>query len=107
MSVRDLKIKAGVVKRLAKELVSYEKEAVAQRSRIDKLISAGADEHDVNKQKEVLEETSQMIPDNKRRLGAAYKELETIVAELVAADPKLEETEEVVAAKTLLDEVTV
>jgi tubulin-specific chaperone A len=46
---------------------------------VDKLIEEGADEADVRKQKEVLEETVQMIPDVKRRLAAAYQELFSMV----------------------------
>jgi tubulin-specific chaperone A len=46
---------------------------------VDKLIAEGADEADVRKQKEVLEETVQMIPDVKRRLAAAVQELSTMV----------------------------
>jgi tubulin-specific chaperone A len=51
----------------------------SQQKRIDKLIADEADEADVRKQKEVLEETVQMIPDVKRRLAAAVQELSTMV----------------------------
>ncbi|RCI05591.1 hypothetical protein CU098_013636, partial [Rhizopus stolonifer] len=62
-----------------KEHLSYLKEAESQQKRIDKLIADGADEADVRKQKEVLEETFQMIPDVKKRLAAAHHDLETQV----------------------------
>lgn len=39
--IRTLKIKTGVVKRLAKEKVTYEKEAAQQRERIQKLKDQG------------------------------------------------------------------
>lgn len=39
--IRTLKIKTGVVKRLAKEKVTYEKEAAQQRERIQKLKEQG------------------------------------------------------------------
>lgn len=39
--IRILKIKTGVVKRLAKEKVTYEKEAAQQRERIQKLKEQG------------------------------------------------------------------
>ncbi|TPX36193.1 hypothetical protein SmJEL517_g01618 [Synchytrium microbalum] len=58
-------------------------------------------------QKEVLDETHQMMPDNKRRLGKAYKELETMVADLVSAEPKLDGPEEILGARTILSDVTV
>ena len=41
--IRTLKIKTGVVKRLAKEKVTYEKEAAQQRERIQKLKEQGED----------------------------------------------------------------
>lgn len=65
--------------RIAKEQISYGKELESQQKRVDKLIEEGADEADVRKQKEVLEETVQMIPDVKRRLAAAYQELFSMV----------------------------
>lgn len=39
--IRTLKIKTGVVKRLAKEKITYEKEATHQRERIQKLKEQG------------------------------------------------------------------
>lgn len=39
--IRTLKIKTGVVKRLAKEKIMYEKEAAQQRERIQKLKEQG------------------------------------------------------------------
>lgn len=68
--------------RITKEQISYAKELESQQKRVDKLILEGADEADVRKQKEVLEETVQMIPDVKRRLDAAYQELSTMVVGL-------------------------
>jgi len=41
--IRTLKIKTGVVKRLAKEKVTYEKEAAQQREKIQKLKEQGED----------------------------------------------------------------
>lgn len=39
--LRTLKIKTGVVKRLAKEKISYEKESVLQRERVQKYKELG------------------------------------------------------------------
>lgn len=39
--IRTLKIKTGVVKRLAREKIMYEKEAAQQRERIQKLKEQG------------------------------------------------------------------
>lgn len=54
-------------------------EVTKQQERIDKLVERGADDADVRKQKEVLEESVQMIPEVKRRLATAYQELSTII----------------------------
>lgn len=77
--IRTLKIKTGVVKRLAKEKVVYEKEAEQQRARIEKYKSEGRDEYDVRKQEEVLQESLMMVPDCQRRLLKAYEDLEGIL----------------------------
>ncbi|KAJ3056139.1 hypothetical protein HK097_007971 [Rhizophlyctis rosea] len=119
-SLRDLKIKTGVVRRksligcffvdlsrIAKELSSYQKEAEKQQARIDKLIAEGADDADVRKQREVLEETNLMFPDTKRRLAAAHKELVDLVAGVSAGDESITASEELAAAQQVLAEVTV
>ncbi|XP_015602957.1 tubulin-specific chaperone A isoform X2 [Cephus cinctus] len=77
--LRTLKIKTGIVKRLAKEKVMYEKEAVQQRERIQKLKDQGKDDYDIRKQEEVLQESLMMVPDCQRRLAKAYEELKKIL----------------------------
>ncbi|KAI9209407.1 tubulin binding cofactor A [Polychytrium aggregatum] len=101
MSLRDLKIKTGVVKRLDKELSYYHLESTKQQDRIDKLKQSGADDADIRKQTEVLQETTVMIPDSKKRLEAAYKELESLLEKLQAEN---QEAEEVVAAQDILQQ---
>ncbi|KAI8342639.1 tubulin binding cofactor A [Chlamydoabsidia padenii] len=97
MTLKELKIKTNVVVRINKEEAAYKKEAEVQQKRIDKLIAEGADEADVRKQKEVLEETFVMIPDVKRRLAKAYKDLEE-----KADDPQYEGSEELQQARSVL-----
>ncbi|KAH6592870.1 hypothetical protein BASA61_004419 [Batrachochytrium salamandrivorans] len=65
VTLRELKIKAGVVKRTSKEYHAYMKESTTQQARIDALIARSADDADIRKQREVLEETTQMLPDTK------------------------------------------
>ncbi len=55
---------------------SYEKEAQKQQEKINKLKSDGTDPHTIKKQEEVLAETLQMIPDTKKRLDIAKKDLQ-------------------------------
>lgn len=47
---RSLKVKAGVVKRLAKELQMYEAEVAAEGAKAQRLRDAGADPHDIKYQ---------------------------------------------------------
>ncbi|KAG5462987.1 MAG: tubulin binding cofactor A [Olpidium bornovanus] len=100
-AVRELKIKTGVVKRTLKEDASYEKEREQQQRRVDAAIAANADEYDIKKQKEVLEETIRMLPDVRRRLVAASNELLEL---LDKEEASLKDTEEFKAAKEVLTE---
>ncbi|KAJ9574530.1 hypothetical protein L9F63_008303 [Diploptera punctata] len=77
--IKSIRIKTGVVKRLAKEKVMYEKEADQQRERIQKLKDQGKDEHDIKKQEEVLQESLMMVPDCQRRLVKAFDELKILL----------------------------
>ncbi|KAJ3098629.1 hypothetical protein HDU97_003894 [Phlyctochytrium planicorne] len=87
-TLRELKIKTGVAKRTGKEYQSYKAEAVKQQARIDTLIQKNADDADVRKQREVLEETHQMLPDTQRRLGTAVKDLESIIQDFLVGSEK-------------------
>lgn len=55
---------------------AYVEEEAKQQKRIQKLESEGADLHDIRKQREVLAETVDIIPDCKMRLEKAHKALE-------------------------------
>lgn len=76
---RNLKIKAGVVKRLAKELEMYQQEEQTVQQKMEQMRAAGEDIYVLKKQEEVLAETQMMIPDTRRRLQAAYMELVELV----------------------------
>jgi tubulin-specific chaperone A len=65
--IRQIFIKSGVVKRYAKEKLSYEKEAEKERSRLEKFKSENRDEHDLKKQEEVIQENLMMVPDCQRK----------------------------------------
>ncbi|KAK3819850.1 MAG: tubulin binding cofactor A [Benniella sp.] len=80
MSTRDLTIKTGVLKRTLKEKDYYNKEKKSQEDRITKMIEDGSDEYDIKKQREVLQETLDMLPDVDRRLKSAQFDLENLVA---------------------------
>ncbi|XP_054288887.1 tubulin-specific chaperone A [Macrosteles quadrilineatus] len=96
--VKQLKIKTGVVRRLAKEKVMYEKEADSQRQRIQKFKDEGKDDHDIRKQEEVLQESLMMVPDCQRRLVKAYEDLTKTLEEV----SELKDTEDYSAAVKVL-----
>uniref|UniRef100_A0A2R9BMK7 Tubulin-specific chaperone A n=1 Tax=Pan paniscus TaxID=9597 RepID=A0A2R9BMK7_PANPA len=48
--VRQIKIKTGVVKRLVKEKVMYEKEAKQQQEKIEKMRAEDGENYDIKKQ---------------------------------------------------------
>ncbi|XP_044262044.1 tubulin-specific chaperone A [Tribolium madens] len=98
--LKTLKIKTGVVKRLAKEKVTYEKEADQQRNRIERLKREGKDEYDIRKQEEVLQESLMMVPDCQRRLALAYDEL----TKILESEQDLKELEEYHTALKVLEE---
>lgn len=65
--IRQLTIKSGVLKRLTKEKIVYEKEVDQQRARIEKLSAEGKDEHVMRKEDECLQESMMMVPNTQRR----------------------------------------
>ncbi|PIK61393.1 putative tubulin-specific chaperone A-like isoform X2 [Apostichopus japonicus] len=57
----------------------YQKEAVDQEARIERMKQEGKDEYDIKKQHEVLGESMMMIPDCDKRIKAAYHELKNLL----------------------------
>ncbi|KAF7696868.1 hypothetical protein HF521_005286 [Silurus meridionalis] len=99
--IRQIKIKTGVVKRLAKEEVSYIKEAKQQEEKVERLKAEAGDEYVIKKQLEVLQESRMMIPDCHRRLAMAHADLQ----QLLDVEEDLEESEEYKEARSVLDSV--
>ena len=56
-NLRQLRIKTGVVMRLAKDVKSYKKEAQIQQQRQEKMKEEGKDEYDIMKMGFVIQET--------------------------------------------------
>ncbi|CAG8608236.1 1188_t:CDS:2 [Acaulospora morrowiae] len=102
MSLRELKIKNGVVIRLFNEEKSYHKEVENQKKRIVNITAQGADAYDIAKQNEVLEESQQMIHEVRKSLNKAYKELQDLVSK---QDPSWSGTEELKQAEDILKKV--
>jgi len=98
--IRTIRIKTGVVKRLSKEVLMYEKEAGAQKEKIENMKRNGEDEYDIRKQEEVLQESLMMIPDCQKRLYLAHEELKG----LLESETDLVGTEECKSAQLVLSE---
>ncbi|XP_042660796.1 tubulin-specific chaperone A [Tyto alba] len=99
--LRKIKIKAGVVRRLAKEKVMYEKEAKQQEEKIEKMKAEACDDYRIKKQMEILQESRMMIPDCQRRLEVAHADL----TQLLENEKELEEAEEYKEARSILESV--
>ena len=102
--IRQIKIKTGVVRRLAKEELSYIKEAKQQEEKIERLKAEAGDEEQqyvIKKQLEVLQECRMMVPDCRRRLTAAHADLQ----QLLETEQDLAEKEEYMEARSTLDSV--
>lgn len=98
--IKQIKIKTGVVKRLAKEKAMYEKEAELQRLKVEKMKEEGKDEYEIKKQEEVLQESVMMVPDCRKRLFAAHADLKNIIE----SESDLAENEDYQSAQTILQE---
>ncbi|CAL8282119.1 tubulin-specific chaperone A [Gadus morhua] len=101
--IRQVKIKTGVVKRLAKEEVMYIKEVKQQEDKIERLKVEDKDlcPHVLSKQVEVLQEAKMMVPDCHRRLAKAHADL----VQLMETLEDLAESEEYIEARSILDSV--
>ncbi|PIA14156.1 tubulin binding cofactor A [Coemansia reversa NRRL 1564] len=78
--LRSLKIKSSAVERLVKERKQYIDDTAHQRDFIEQLRKKdGVHQADINKQKEVLEETLNMVPFMERHIRKAMQDLENLV----------------------------
>ncbi|XP_015794890.1 tubulin-specific chaperone A [Tetranychus urticae] len=79
--LKQLRIKTGVLKRLHKELLCYEKEATDETTKLDGLKSENAHPKEIEHQETILKETLNMIPGCKQRFEVAYEDLKSLVLE--------------------------
>ncbi|KAF9427261.1 hypothetical protein BGZ76_002402 [Entomortierella beljakovae] len=91
MSARDFSIKTNVLKRLAKEQVFYNEEKLKQEKRIEAMVAKDPEDYEIKKQREVLDETLDMLPDVERRKKAAHQDLSNLV---LNANPDLKTSKE-------------
>ncbi|GFY42932.1 tubulin-specific chaperone A [Trichonephila inaurata madagascariensis] len=100
--IKQIKIKTGVVKRLAKEKLMYEKEAVKEKAKLEKMQASGEDSYLIRKQEEVIKESVMMVPDTMKRYQVAFNELQ----EILDNEQELAESEEYQAALEVLKETS-
>lgn len=79
----------------------YKEELGQQEQKISQLKQQGADEYDIKKQYEVLQECKMMVPDSHHRLSVAHGDLQ----QFLEAEEEMKELEEYKDAKSLLDSV--
>uniref|UniRef100_A0A3Q3GPG0 Tubulin-specific chaperone A n=1 Tax=Labrus bergylta TaxID=56723 RepID=A0A3Q3GPG0_9LABR len=87
--------------RLAKEEISYKKEAKQQEERVERMRAQDGEDYNIKKQLEVLQESRMMIPDCHRRLAVAHADL----MQLLETEEDLSEAEEYKEARNILDSV--
>lgn len=96
--LRQLTIKTGIVKRLAKERTVCEKEVLIEEKRLDKFKSEGADEYKLKKQEEVIQEYKSSVPEVTHRLKREFELLEKFLED----EQELKETKEFENASQVL-----
>ncbi|KAI9592251.1 tubulin-specific chaperone A [Syncephalis fuscata] len=99
MAERSLKINTGALKRITKEHKYYIAEAEKQSAKIEQMLVDNADPYDVKKQREVLDDTLQMIPDALRRI----EEMRAKVTQLIS-DPDIVDEAVKIAAQEAIAE---
>ncbi|TXT13289.1 hypothetical protein VHUM_00656 [Vanrija humicola] len=103
-TLRQLKIKTGVVKRLFKEEQIYRDEVVAAAAQVDKLKAAGADGADIRNAERVQKDSEQMIPRTRKQLEEGLVALQDLVSAL-QADADVSATQEYQDAAGIVQQV--
>ncbi|KAJ7750323.1 tubulin binding cofactor A-domain-containing protein [Mycena metata] len=102
---RQLKIKSGVTSRLKKEHELYQKEAVDQKIKQDKLVADGAEEWDIKNAGKMLDESEKMIKDSAGRFARAYGELRDLIVS-AKKEAALAQDAEFLKAEGILEEAS-
>ena len=78
--LKDLKIKTGAVRRLAKDMAAYRAEAERERGKLAAM--AGGEPSDVKHQQNVVAEAAMMLPDCRQRLDSAVGDLQVLMGDV-------------------------
>lgn len=85
--IRKLKIKANACKRLKKDIEFYNRELDENNDKIETLVEEKADKYDIKKQKEIVEETTNVLNMCETQLDGALDELRKYIQELYENNP--------------------
>ena len=94
-TLRQLKIKTGIVSRISKDISSYQEEAEIQQKRLERMKREGQDEYDIMKMGLVVQESLMMVPHCVKKLVTANADLENFLETLPECDAEAEQTEAV------------
>ena len=79
---KDLLLKGNAAKRLLKEYQMYNQEVTKLQTKLDELNNNGADEYDIRKQNEFLEESKGARLATRNKLRTSYDTLTVLVDEI-------------------------
>lgn len=79
MSPTQLQIKVNALKRLIKEKSLYDQEVLEQENFVNHMKATNADEYEIKKQLQVLQESQMMIPELNDKITEHRKELQKFV----------------------------
>lgn len=79
MSPTQVQIKVNALKRLIKEKNLYGQEVLEQENFVNHMKATNADEYEIKKQLQVLEESQRMIPELNDKITEHRKELQKFV----------------------------
>ncbi|WVW84503.1 hypothetical protein I302_106537 [Kwoniella bestiolae CBS 10118] len=85
-TLKQLKIKTGVVKRLHKEESVYMQEVVDQKKVVEKLKADDAEGADIRAAERVLRDSEMMVPRTRGQLEEAVQALDDLVSALKAEE---------------------
>ena len=92
-SLRQLRIKTGIVSRISKDISSYQDEAGIQQQRLERMKKEGQDEYDIMKMGLVVQESLMMVPHCVKKLVTANADLENFLETLPKCDGDTEAEE--------------
>ncbi|CEP20773.1 RBL2 [Cyberlindnera jadinii] len=102
MSPSQLEIKTRALGRLIKEETIYHDEVKEQEGVIASMKSADADEYEIKKQVEVLEDTKKMIPLLREKIQQSLESLEQFLKDYTGEDSLDSASANIATAKKVL-----